>query len=496
MAPERGEFRLRARARASASAASVAAPTPAPIPVVSPTALDATGSDPEAAVARGPAVEIAAETAPDASAAIASSSFDASAAVFSPPTIAIAAVSATIRRNAVSSARSSASSAAAARLAAAYPAAPDAALAVAVAATPTTLFAHACNPCATIAAAWDTVAPCVRNTTGVIDATMGDATPAPAPKRCAAAMTAAAKTATTAARGANALAANPVVVVVVVVANAPLRAARGLEPLHAPARVSRSPFGSDSVSSGVVRADSSSPTRGIWMSAHSGMETSSWSGRGVRGSGAGPPGPRGQLAEALREMMATRRGGWSARMARRGGSGEPRGRARAMGTAAKARRRRTVGKTPARGVGARAERRGIRVARRARTVDVGADAARRTCAREVAMRPVRWRCAAADASADFKNEADGRGRVMGGGSRRQLSEGCMFVSARGTLMIDFMVHYSRFGPDEKKNCTDRFSGHLPDSIRSMVRTASGRLDCIRVRSGEPGMFWVFFSVSA
>ena len=260
-----------ARARASASAASVAAPTPAPIPVVSPTALDATGSDPEAAVARGPAVEIAAETAPDASAAIASSSFDASAAVFSPPTIAIAAVSATIRRNAVSSARSSASSAAAARLAAAYPAAPDAALAAAVAATPTTLFAHACNPCATIAAAWDTVAPCVRNTTGVIDATMGDATPAPAPKRCAAAMTAAAKTATTAARGANALAANPVVVVVVVVANATLRAARGLEPLHAPARVSRSPFGSDSVSSGVVRADSSSPTRGIWMSAHSGM---------------------------------------------------------------------------------------------------------------------------------------------------------------------------------------------------------------------------------
>ena len=112
------------------------------------------------------------------------------------------------------------------------------------------------------------------------------------------------------------------------------------------------------------------------------------------------------------------------------------------------------------------------------------------------MRPVRWRCAAADASADFKNEADGRGRVMGGGSRRQLSEGCMFVSARGTLTIDFLVHDSRFGPDEIKNCTDRFSGHLPDSIRSVVRTASGRLDCIRVRSGEPGMFWVFFSVSA
>ena len=49
---------------------------------------------------------------------------------------------------------------------------------------------------------------------------------------------------------------------------------------------------------------------------------------------------------------------------------------------------------------------------------------------------------------------------------------------------------------KKKHCTDRFSGHLPDSIRSVVRTASGRLDCIRVRSGEPGMFWVFFSVSA
>ena len=68
----------------------------------------------------------------------------------------------------------------------------------------------------------------------------------------------------------------------------------------------------------------------------------------------------------------------------------------------------------------------------------------------------------------------------------------------GFGLIDFLVHYSRFGPDEKKHCTDRFSGHLPDSIRSVVRTASGRLDCIRFitrekkhRSGEPGMFWVF-----
>ena len=58
--------------------------------------------------------------------------------------------------------------------------------------------------------------------------------------------------------------------------------------------------------------------------------------------------------------------------------------------------------------------------------------------------------------------------------------------------IDFLVHYSRFGPDEKKHCTDRFSGHLPDSIRSVVRTASGRLDCIRVRSGEPRILESFF----
>ena len=62
----------------------------------------------------------------------------------------------------------------------------------------------------------------------------------------------------------------------------------------------------------------------------------------------------------------------------------------------------------------------------------------------------------------------------------------------GFGLIDFLVHYSRFGPDEKKHCTDRFSGHLPDSIRSVVRTASGRLDCIRVRSGEPRILESFF----
>ena len=123
-------------------------------------------------------------------------------------------------------------------------------------------------------------------------------------------------------------------------------------------------------------------------------------------------------------------------------------------------------------------------------------------------------------------------------------------------LIDFLVHYSRFGPDEKKHCTDRFSGHLPtpsgrwsgpsgdwissgfdpvnqecfgfflgfgrsvswfitrgsapmkkkhctdrfsghlpDSIRSVVRTTSGRLDCIRVRSGEPECFWFFLGFS-
>ena len=50
----------------------------------------------------------------------------------------------------------------------------------------------------------------------------------------------------------------------------------------------------------------------------------------------------------------------------------------------------------------------------------------------------------------------------------------MFVSARGTRVIDFMVHYSRFGPDEKKiapiDFPDIFGLHPvdgPDCIRSI-----------------------------
>ena len=182
-------------------------------------------------------------------------------------------------------------------------------------------------------------------------------------------------------------------------------------------------------------------------------------------------------------------------MARRGGSGEPRGRARDG-------HRRESAETEDRREDARAGRRGARGETRHPRRATREDRRRRRGRREANVR-ARGRHASRAVAlcrrrrlGDFKNEADGRGRVMGGGSRRPLSEGCMFVSARGTLMIDFMVHYSRFGPDEKKNCTDRFSGHLPDAIRSMVRTASGRLDCIRVRSGEPGMFWVFFSVPA
>ena len=60
---------------------------------------------------------------------------------------------------------------------------------------------------------------------------------------------------------------------------------------------------------------------------------------------------------------------------------------------------------------------------------------------------------------------------MGGGSRRQLSEGCMFVSARGTLMIDFMVHYSRFGPDEKNIAPIDF----PDTFLTPSGRWSGQL---------------------
>ena len=47
----------------------------------------------------------------------------------------------------------------------------------------------------------------------------------------------------------------------------------------------------------------------------------------------------------------------------------------------------------------------------------------------------------------------------------------MFWVFLGSGLIDFMVHDSRFGPDEKKIAPIRFSGHLPDAIQSMVRTA-------------------------
>ena len=50
----------------------------------------------------------------------------------------------------------------------------------------------------------------------------------------------------------------------------------------------------------------------------------------------------------------------------------------------------------------------------------------------------------------------------------------------GFGLIDFLVHYSRFGPDEKKHCTDRFF-RTPSGLHPV-----GGPDCIRSIGLHPG----------